>query len=58
LLLSALNGRDEQPSRDTVSAMPGQGDIMSQAQWFLFGAVMIGIVVFVYLMFFCPTDCR
>ena len=31
---------------------------MSRAQWFLFSAVMIGIVVFVYLMFFCPTDCH
>lgn len=36
-----------------------QGDRrMSRAQWFLFGAVVIGLVVFVYLTFFCPTDCH
>lgn len=36
-----------------------QGDHrMSRAQWFLFGAVVIGLAVFVYLTFFCPTDCH
>ena len=31
---------------------------MSRTQWYVLGAVVIGIAVFAYLMFFCPTDCR
>lgn len=31
---------------------------MSRAQWFLLGAVVIGVAVFVYLIFFCPVECH
>jgi len=31
--------------------------IMTRAQWFLLGAVGLGIVILLYLIFFCPTEC-
>lgn len=31
---------------------------MSRTQWLLLGAVLIGTVVAVYLIFFCPTECH
>jgi hypothetical protein len=30
---------------------------MSQAQWFLLGAVILGLVIAIYIVF-CPTDCH
>jgi hypothetical protein len=31
---------------------------MTQAKWWLLGAVLLGIAIFVYLVFFCPTECH
>ncbi len=31
---------------------------MSKAQWFLLGAVALGLAVGVYILFFCPTECH
>ena len=31
---------------------------MSRTQWLFFGAVLVGIAVALYLIFFCPTDCH
>ncbi len=31
---------------------------MTKARWFLLGAVLLGIAVFVYLLFLCPTECH
>ncbi len=31
---------------------------MTRAQWWLLGAVLLGIGVGVYLVFFCPTECH
>ncbi len=31
---------------------------MSRTQWLLLGAVLVGVAVALYLIFFCPTDCH
>ncbi len=31
---------------------------MTRAQWFLLGAVGLGIIISLYLIFFCPTECH
>lgn len=31
---------------------------MSRTYWLLLGAVLVGIAVAVYLIFFCPTECH
>jgi len=31
---------------------------MSKAQWFLLGAVVLGIAIVAYFLFFCPTECH
>ena len=31
---------------------------MTRAQWWLLGAVGLGLAVAIYLIFFCPTDCH
>ena len=31
---------------------------MSRTQWLFLVAVLIGIAVALYLIFFCPTDCH
>jgi len=31
---------------------------MTRARWVLLGAVGVGIVIVVYVVFFCPTDCQ
>lgn len=31
---------------------------MSQTQWLWIGAVLVGLVVVVYVIFFCPTACH
>lgn len=31
---------------------------MSRAQWWVVGAVALGIAVVVYLVFFCPAECH
>jgi len=31
---------------------------MSRAQWWLFGAVGLGLAIVMYLLFFCPAECR
>ncbi len=31
---------------------------MSRGQWLLIGAVMLGLGVALYLLFFCPTECH
>ncbi|KXK02343.1 MAG: hypothetical protein UZ03_NOB001001915 [Nitrospira sp. OLB3] len=31
---------------------------MSQTRWLLLGAVVVGLAVALYLIFFCPTECH
>ncbi len=31
---------------------------MSRAQWLLLGAIAFGLVIMIYLIFFCPTACQ
>lgn len=31
---------------------------MSRTQWLLLRAVLVGIAVAIYVIFFCPTDCH
>jgi hypothetical protein len=31
---------------------------MTTTQWLLLGAVLLGLVVGLYILFFCPTDCH
>lgn len=31
---------------------------MTRGTWLLLGAVVLGLAVFVYLVFFCPTECH
>ncbi len=31
---------------------------MTQAQWWLAGAIALGVGLVVYLVFFCPTECH
>lgn len=31
---------------------------MTRTTWLLLGAVLLGIAIFVYLLFFCPTECH
>ena len=31
---------------------------MTRAQWLLVGAVLLGVGVAIYLIFFCPTECH
>ena len=32
--------------------------IMTRAQWWAIGAIVLGIAVVVYLVFFCPEECH
>ncbi|HBH79212.1 MAG TPA: hypothetical protein DDY39_05240, partial [Nitrospira sp.] len=36
----------------------GEGPDMTRTQWFLFGAVGLGLAIVMYLVFFCPADCQ
>lgn len=31
---------------------------MTRTQWWFVGAVLLGLVVAVYFLFFCPTECQ
>jgi hypothetical protein len=31
---------------------------MTKGQWLLVGAVVVGLIVALYLLFFCPTECH
>lgn len=31
---------------------------MTRAQWLLLGAVLLGIAVLFYVLFFCPAECH
>lgn len=31
---------------------------MTKGQWLLVGAIALGLVVGVYFLFFCPTECH
>lgn len=31
---------------------------MTRAQWWLLGAVGLGLAIAIYLIFFCPTECH
>jgi hypothetical protein len=31
---------------------------MTQAQWWLLGAVGLGLAIGLYLLFFCPAECH
>jgi len=34
------------------------GGGVTTARWWLLGAILLGIAVFVYLVIFCPTECH
>lgn len=31
---------------------------MTRTSWLLLGALLIGLVVFLYIVFFCPAECH
>jgi hypothetical protein len=31
---------------------------MTRTHWILVGAIVLGLAVGLYLLFFCPTDCQ
>jgi hypothetical protein len=31
---------------------------LTRNQWLLLGAVALGLIAFIYLVFFCPTECH
>jgi hypothetical protein len=31
---------------------------LTKAQWLLVGAIGLGVALFLYLVFFCPTECH
>lgn len=31
---------------------------MTKAQWWLAGAIIVGVAIVVYFLFFCPTECH
>jgi len=31
---------------------------MTRTRWLLLGAVVLGLVIFVYLVFLCPRECH
>jgi len=31
---------------------------MTKGRWLLLGAVLTGLAVAIYILFFCPTDCH
>jgi hypothetical protein len=31
---------------------------MTKHQWLLLGAVVVGLIVVLYFVFFCPSDCH
>jgi hypothetical protein len=31
---------------------------MTKGRWLLLGAVVVGLAVGLYLLFFCPTECQ
>jgi uncharacterized membrane protein YczE len=31
---------------------------MTRTQWWLLGAVLLGLGVGIYILFFCPTECH
>ena len=31
---------------------------MTRAQWLLLGAIGIGLTIAIYIVFFCPAECR
>lgn len=33
-------------------------EMVMKHRWFLMGAVVLGIAIVVYLIFFCPTECH
>ena len=37
---------------------PERGGSMTRTKWLLLGAVLLGLAVGLYLLFFCPTDCH
>lgn len=34
------------------------GGLMTKGRWLLLGAVVVGLAVGLYLLFFCPTECQ
>ncbi len=36
----------------------GEEGKMTRAQWWLLGAVLLGVVIVVYFVLFCPTECH
>lgn len=42
-----------------LATIDGQlGGLMTRARWFLLGAVGLGVVIVMYVVFFCPADCQ
>lgn len=31
---------------------------MTKAQWWLAGAIVVGVAIIVYFLFLCPTECH
>ncbi len=33
-------------------------EALTKGRWLLLGAVLLGVLLFLYLVFFCPTECH
>jgi hypothetical protein len=42
----------------TSAVVNDDGGFMTKGQWLLVGAVLVGLAVGLYLLFFCPTECH
>jgi hypothetical protein len=42
----------------TAAVVNDDGGFMTKAQWLLVGAVLVGLAVGLYFLFFCPTECH
>ncbi len=53
-----FHARPWHPSCSSLVQSSYRRSIMSRSQWLLLGAILIGVAVVLYLVFFCPTDCH
>lgn len=43
---------------DKVWVEDDEEDKMTRARWWLLGAVLLGVLIVVYFVLFCPTECH
>lgn len=42
----------------TSDVLNDEGGFMTKGRWLLAGAVLVGLAVGLYFLFFCPTECH